>query len=133
MNVTVDANMLDLVIRHAQEAYPKEGCGLIAGTLTGQRFIPVRNVSDSPNAYEMDPQELIDALRNIRTANEQLIAIYHSHPNAPARPSRHDVDRAYYPDAAYLIVSLEDPKRPQTAAFRIVEGEVLEVELRAIV
>jgi proteasome lid subunit RPN8/RPN11 len=91
------------------------------------------NALASSTEYEMDPAQLIATLRDLRSSGEDLIAIYHSHPRGPARPSKSDIERAYYPAAAYLIISLADPERPQAAAFRIIDGEVLEVEVHAIV
>ncbi len=129
MNITVEARILGEVIEHAKAAYPKEGCGLIAPG----RFIPIPNIAQSPCEFEMDPRELIKAFRELRTAGEELAAIYHSHPQGPLRPSPTDIERACYPDTAHLIVSLADPKHPRTAAFRIANGEALEIELHVIV
>ena len=81
----------------------------------------------------MDPAELIQTLRHLRDTGESLIAIFHSHPHGPAEPSQTDIRRAYYPEAAHLIVSLAELERPQAAAFRIIDGEALAIELRAIV
>jgi proteasome lid subunit RPN8/RPN11 len=133
MDLSLAPGVLDEVIRHAKSGYPEEACGLLVGRGFADRFIPMANVLQSPSSYEMDPASLITTLRDLRNTGEQLVAIYHSHPNGPARPSRDDVERAYYPEAAYLIVSLADPDRPQAAAFRIVEAEILEVEVRVIV
>lgn len=135
MNLLLAPGILEAILAHAKGCYPNEGCGLVTETAgaPGGRFIPMRNAAASTTEFEMDPQELIGALRDARNRGEQLIAIYHSHPNGPARPSRHDVERAYYPEAAYLIVSLADRERPQAAAFRIIDGEVIEVEVHAIV
>lgn len=127
---------MDEVIQHARTEYPREGCGLIVGNnapLTGCRFIAMKNVAQSAAEFEMDPAELIDTFRELRNAGQELVAIYHSHPHGPARPSRTDVQRAHYPEAAHLIVSLEDPDHPKIAAFRIIDGEVLDIELHAIV
>ena len=136
MNLILSPGILDQVIEHAKTAYPKEGCGLIAGTkpsLAGNRLIPMTNVAQTTSEFEMDPAELIKTLRDLRNAGEELVAIYHSHPHGPAQPSKKDVQRAYYPQAAHLIVSLAEPERPQVGAFRIVNGEVLEIEVHAIV
>jgi len=76
---------------------------------------------------------LIAVLRDLRDVGETLIAIYHSHPHGPPEPSSTDVARAYYPEAAHLIISLAELERPQAAAFRIVDGEILPIELRVIV
>jgi proteasome lid subunit RPN8/RPN11 len=62
-----------------------------------------------------------------------LIAIFHSHPHGPAEPSKTDIERAYYPEVAHLIVSLAELERPQAVAFRILDGEALAIELHVIV
>ena len=129
MNLTLAPGILDEVVKHARSCYPREGCGL----LTTNRFIPVTNIAESAAEFEMDPAELINALRDLRSAGKELAGIYHSHPHGPAHPSKVDVERAYYPEAAHLIVSLAEPERPQTLAFRIVGSEVLPVEVHVIV
>ena len=129
MDLTLEARILQEVVEHAKAAYPNEGCGLVSRT----RFIPIPNVAQNASEFEMDPAELIKALRELRTEGEELVAIYHSHPHGPLHLSKTDIERAYYPEAAHLIVSLAELDRPQVAAFRIANGEALEIELRAIV
>jgi len=136
VDLVVVSGTLDQVIERAREAYPREGCGLIAGirpSLVGVRLIPITNIADSASEFEMDPAELIRTLRDLREAGEELVAIYHSHPHGPARPSTVDVRRAHYPEAAHLIVSLADPECARVAGFRIIDGEVIDIEVRAIV
>ena len=134
MNVRLAPGLLEEIVRHAQASYPNEGCGLLAGRgYAAERFVPMENTKASATEFEMDPRQLVQQLRALRESGLELVAIYHSHPSGPARPSKRDVARAYYPDAASIIVSLADPKSPQVAAFRITGGEVLEVELHAIV
>jgi proteasome lid subunit RPN8/RPN11 len=133
MDLTLSPGTLDQVIQKAKSVYPREACGLLVGRATADRFIPMANISASSQEYEMDPVELIRELRQLREAGESLIAIFHSHPHGPAEPSQTDIRRAYYPEAAHLIVSLADLERPQAAAFRIIDGEALAIELRAIV
>jgi proteasome lid subunit RPN8/RPN11 len=106
---------------------------LLVGRISVDRFIPVANIAANPDEYEMDPQELIAAFRNLRGTGERLIAIVHSHPHGPAELSKTDIERAYYPEAAHLLVSLAEPKRPQAVAFRIVDGQALPIELHVIV
>jgi [CysO sulfur-carrier protein]-S-L-cysteine hydrolase len=133
MNLRLAPEILETVTDHAKNVYPKEGCGLIAGVGVGSRFVPIRNCLASSTQYEMDAAELVQVLRDIREAGEQLLAIYHSHPHGPARPSKSDIERAYYPEAAHLIVSLADLERPQIAAFRILDGEAFEIDVHVIV
>jgi proteasome lid subunit RPN8/RPN11 len=133
VKLVIAPGLLDRVFEHARGHYPQEACGLLVGRDSADRFIPMTNALASSNAYEMDPAQLIATLRDLRSSGEELVAIYHSHPHGPARPSRSDIERAYYPEAVHFIVSLADRERPQAAAFRIVDGEVLEVEVHAIV
>ena len=133
MNLILAPGIFDRVIQNAHDAYPAEACGLLVGRNRVDRFVPIKNISPNEHEYEMDPAELIATLRGLRHTREELIAIFHSHPYGPAEPSKTDVDRAYYPDAAHLIVSLADPQRPQVVAFRIIDGEILPIEVHAIV
>ena len=133
MDLRLAADILEEVTEHAKSVYPKEGCGLLAGRQTAERFIPMMNAASRLTEYEMDAAELIATLRGLRRTGEHLVAIYHSHPNGPAEPSQTDIERAYYPEAAHLIVSLAEPERPRAAAFRIIDGEVIPIELHVIV
>ena len=133
MHLTLSPTILEQIIQHATATYPREACGLLVGRDSASRFLPMKNIAASSAEYEMDPAELISAFRDIRQTGETLIAIFHSHPHGPAEPSRTDVQRAYYPEAAHLIVSLAELERPQAAAFRIIDGEAIPLELRVIV
>ena len=133
MDLILAPGILEQVIQHARQNYPREACGLLVGRETVDRFIPMKNISPHAQQFEMDPAELISTLRGLRETGEELIAIFHSHPNGPAEPSKTDVERAYYPEAAHLIVSLAEPERPQAGAFRIIDSQVLPIELRVIV
>jgi proteasome lid subunit RPN8/RPN11 len=133
MDLTVSAEILDQILRHSKSAYPNEGCGLLVGQTSAERFIPITNLSASPTEYEMDPAELIRVLRELRGTGERLVAIYHSHPNGPAELSRKDIERAYYPEAAQVVVSLADQGHRETAAFRIIDGGAIPIELHVIV
>jgi proteasome lid subunit RPN8/RPN11 len=134
MNIRLAPGILDDVIEHAKSCYPNEGCGLLSGRqYVADRFVPMENTRASESEYAMDPQQLVQQLRSFRESGEVLVAIYHSHPFGSARPSKRDVASSYYPDAASIIVSLAEPECPRVAAFRIIAGEVIEIELHAIV
>ena len=134
MNLVLAPGVLEAIVRHAGASAPNEGCGLIVGkNRVGERLAPMTNVLASSVAYEMDPAELIRTLRHARESGDDLIAIYHSHPKGPPTLSKTDIERAFYPEAAQIIVSLETLDRPAVRAFRIIDGEPLEIELHAIV
>lgn len=120
--------LLNEMLSHVSGLWPEEACGLIGGR-DGQavRLYPVENVRHSPVAFEMEPLQQIKAMLAMEAEGLELIAIYHSHPNGPARPSATDVANAYYPDAVQLIISLADRARPSVRAFTIIDGAVTEV------
>ena len=51
-----------------------------------------------------------------------MLAIYHSHPESPARPSAEDIRLALTPGVSYIIVSLEKANSPVLKSFQITEG-----------
>ena len=118
------------LIAHATALLPEEACGLLAGCDgRATRFYPVENVRHSPVEYEMEPRALVQSMLSIEAQGLELLAIYHSHPTGPAFPSTTDLAQAYYPDQAYVILSLNDRARPELRAFRIQDGHAREIGL----
>jgi proteasome lid subunit RPN8/RPN11 len=129
------------IVRQARSDYPNESCGLIVGERPAAeggralRYLPMRNKAASPYRYEIDPTDLLHATIETDDADEAFWGIVHSHTHSPAVPSPTDVGLAFYPDALYLLVSLdEDLADPVTGelslrAWRIVDGATHEVAL----
>ncbi len=69
---------------------------------------------------------MLEVMRQIDEQRWELLGIYHSHTHTEAFPSPTDLELAFYPEAVYLIVSLQDPDRPVVRAFNIVDGEITE-------
>lgn len=117
---------LELVER-AREALPNEACGLGAGS-NGVivRLYPLTNTAASPERYTVDPAEQLQAYRDIDDAGLECLAVYHSHPATPARPSATDLAEAYDPHVAYIIVSLA-ADTPSVRAFEIQAGTSTEI------
>lgn len=110
-----------------------ECCGLLAGrdALISAVF-PARNALQSAKGYEIAPEELFSIFRRMRAEALEHLGIYHSHPQGENFPSPLDIDEAFYPEAAYLILSpLPSATRP-VRAFRIREGQAREIDLQMI-
>ena len=122
------------ILTQAQQSPEAEICGLIAGKDSqASHCYPVANDADNPvRRYIMNPQGQIDAMRQIREAGEDLIAIYHSHPQAPAQPSTIDIAEANYPDVVYLIISLNIEGVLEIQAFQITNNSTIEIALELI-
>ena len=133
MRFAVAAGLLDRIVGHARDRLPEEACGFLIGRSgTVEQFVPAPNALRNQTAFEVEPRFLFNMFRQLRSSGETLLAICHSHPTGAAVPSARDVAEAHYPDCAYVIVSLAGAQ-PDVRAYRIVEGEVLEMELHAIV
>lgn len=123
------AAMRDEIVAHARAEAPRECCGLIAGRDgVPERLFRLTNVAPGTTLYEIAPEELYELeFRTLPAAGLDVVAIYHSHPASPPRPSPTDVALAFWPDAVYLICSVADPERPDLRAFRIRDGAVSDV------
>ncbi len=125
--------LYEAMVQQLLGAYPLEACGIMAGrTDRVHRLYPVSNIRKSPTAYEMDPSEQLAAMVDLEEHGWKLLAIYHSHPHGPQVPSSADVAQAYYPEAAYLIVSLIDRRQPHVRAFMIMAGQVSEIPFKIV-
>jgi [CysO sulfur-carrier protein]-S-L-cysteine hydrolase len=122
----LDRATYDALVEHARSDFPFEVCGLLAGA-DGQvtRHYRVPNEARSMTFYNMEPKAMLHAFNDMDDRDIDLQAIYHSHTHTEAFPSATDVERATYPDAVYLIVSLQDDE-PVIRAFNIVDGRVSE-------
>ena len=118
--LSIPKEFYDAMIGQAQAEHPNECCGLLAGKDGRVKQIyKMTNTQHSPVNYLMDPREQFAAFKEMRRKGLELLAIYHSHPHTQAYPSKTDVRLAYYPDAAYIILSLQDRKNPTVHAYRI--------------
>lgn len=113
--------LVNQLLHLAQETPEREVCGLIAAKNgIPDRCHPVRNVADDPaRRFLLDAGEQIDVLRRLRENGQELFAVFHSHPAAPALPSSEDTDMAAYPEALYLILSLGTKGVLELRAFRL--------------
>lgn len=122
----LDRGTWQRLVAHAWSDFPYEVCGLLGrrpdGTLA---HFPVDNADRSVTTYAMEPKQLLTAMREIEDEGYGL-AIYHSHTHTRAYPSATDIRLAAYPEATYLIVTLQDRDHPEVRAFRILDGQVIE-------
>jgi proteasome lid subunit RPN8/RPN11 len=128
--VVIPQKLYDEILKHARDEVPNECCGIVASSDGAAiRVFRATNAEASPVRYGLDPQEQYRIMMEIEERGWTLGAIYHSHTRSPAYPSQTDVNLAFYPDALYLIVSLQNPERPDLRAFTIVDRKIDEVEL----
>ncbi len=126
-SLVLSPHELAAIVYHVEGAYPEEACGLIVGAkpvrgrCVASRVVPSANVAtgDARHRFEVDPALRLKLERELRESGGAVLGHYHSHPDHPAVPSAHDLDRAYEPELAWLIVSVEAGKARACAAFQI--------------
>ena len=129
--VCITKKHLQEIIEHCKKGYPGESCGILAGK-NGKitKVYQMANTSENPGTcYFMDPKEQLKVFKEIRNAGLEMLGIYHSHIGVQAYPSKRDCEMAFYPEASYVIVSLQDFNKPETRAFKISEGKIEEERL----
>src|SRR3954452_4044625 len=115
------------ILDHARRELPLECVGLLGGR-DGRAEVryPIRNELSSRVRFRSDPRDMLDAFRDMRRRGIDLVAIYHSHPDGPARPSLIDQAENFYRDTPNLIVSLRS-EPPVVKAFLIGPDDSVEV------
>ncbi len=123
----------DDIITHAREGFPLEVCGILGGQNgVVSTIYRMTNTDASNEHFMMDPKEQFAVVKELRARGLAMAAIYHSHPESPARPSAEDVRLALTPDVSYAIVSLIEPDNPVLKSFRISAGTVAPEEIDII-
>jgi proteasome lid subunit RPN8/RPN11 len=118
------------MITHAQADAPNECCGIIAGEEgRAVKLFRAKNAEASPWRYSVEPKDLFRIFRETEENGWSFLAIYHSHTASEAYPSPTDVRLAFWPEAYYVLVSLQDADKPAVRAFRILEGAISEEDI----
>lgn len=119
---------INKILKHAEEGYPNEICGLIVTNGSKEMYVRCENISTDPTEeFHMCPDSYI-------SAEEQgdVVGIVHSHPDGTTIPSKFDL--AVMSRNRELEIEI-DPDRPATpwhivswpeGDYRQVEPEVFE-------
>lgn len=127
----IDRAAYDAMIKHMQEAAPREGVGLLAGpegaprgvdpavmvAANGRnvhphygvvdRWVPLANSSEFPGLrYEVDDGELIAAWESLEGDRRRPWVVCHSHVRTSAAPSPTDIRYAVDRSLLHMVVSL---------------------------
>jgi proteasome lid subunit RPN8/RPN11 len=112
---------------HGVETYPHECCGALLGSeRDGLRdvgeIMPLKNQrEDSPrNRFSITAEDVKEAESAAQAAGLELIGWYHSHPDAPARPSEFDRVHAW-PWYSYIIVSIQGRAPREMNSWRLTD------------
>ncbi len=131
--VAFTASSVQALIQHLEEAFPNEGVGFMYGTDGDIREIsevrPVVNSKegDQRRRFEVSPKDYLDAENYADEKGLQLLGVYHSHPNHPAKPSEHDLKSAM-PFFSYVILSVQEGKAAELTSWQLNANHQFEEE-----
>lgn len=98
--------------RLARRGHPHEVCGLLVGRVAGEcvavdRVREARNLNQerAGDRYELDPADFLAVDAEARRDGLEIVGIWHTHPDCPARPSSTDLAAAWE-GYSYLIVAV---------------------------
>ena len=122
--LTIPQTIIDAITAHAQRDFPLEACGILGGAngVVTEQY-PMANIDQSNEHFTLEPKEQFSVVKDLRSKGIEMLAIYHSHPETPARPSEEDIRLALTPNVSYVIVSLAGAT-PEVKSYRIEGGEV---------
>jgi proteasome lid subunit RPN8/RPN11 len=129
MSLVLPAALADEIKDHAERGYPHEVCGLLLGVFDGEddrRAVEVyaldnERVDSRENRYAVSGHSMFLAEKHARAMGLDIVGYYHSHPNAPARPSGYDLDHATWPNISYPIVSVADGRAADLRSWVLAE------------
>jgi proteasome lid subunit RPN8/RPN11 len=107
--------------RHGREAYPHECCGALIGRgrlVTEALALPNSTDEGPRRRFLVRPVDYRAAERRAVELGAGLLGFYHSHPDAPARPSQYDLDLAW-PMFAYVILAVAEGEPASMTSWRL--------------
>ena len=115
--VVIPAEVRRALEQHARAEAPNEACGvLLLRDGVAERYVAGRNRAASPYRYELE----VDPETWFLEDEGYELAVFHSHLDAPPRPSRTDVENiGLWAGRPYVILTL---RTGELGAWRIHDG-----------
>jgi len=132
MMLKITQETINRIVAQGRNEAPLEACGYLAEKegLVCKNF-EMTNIDKSPVHFSMDPAEQFAAIKKCRDQGLKIRAVYHTHPETPARPSKEDIKLAYDPSVSYVIISLAEAN-PSITSFIIRKGAVEAESLKIV-
>lgn len=125
MPLSLRKDVRDSLENWVRSGYPNETCGLLIGAshegvAVTARAVLARNLNQerARDRYELDPMDQLAAEAAARAAGLEVIGVWHSHPDHPARPSETDRMMAW-PQWYYLIISVSNESIEDVRAWQL--------------
>ena len=87
----IPRHIFEDMLEQARAEAPIECCGILAGRDgRAEKLYKMANAEHRCDHFMMEPEQQFEAVKDIRSSSLNMLAIYHSHPETPARPSVED-------------------------------------------
>ncbi len=133
--IIISGRLLDQMEKHALADYPNECCGFFFGDehtgsrqILGKKTVKNSKKGDKKRRFEISAKEYMMAERYAQERQLILLGVYHSHPNHPAAPSKHDLKQAV-PYFSYIIMSVNRRQVEQTTSWQLIGDQFIEEEI----
>jgi proteasome lid subunit RPN8/RPN11 len=119
-----------------ESGYPLETCGLLVGRQENGEIrvsyvTSARNLNSerAHDRYELSAEDFLRTDREARAAGLEILGVWHTHPDQPARPSETDRRQAW-PEWSYVILSIEAGRLVDLRSWRLSDKQFIEEEIR---
>ena len=123
VRVVLNPSVAEAIRAHAAAAYPHECCGALiadASAIVEAFALPNTTAEGARRRFLVGPSDYRASEAHAHARRGALAGFYHSHPDHPARPSRHDLDHAW-PNLTYIIVSVDAGTAGELTAWHLRE------------
>ncbi len=133
LKLEIPRHIFEDMLEQARAEAPVECCGILAGRDgRAEKLYKMANAEHRCDHFMMASEQQFEAVKGIRSSSLDMLAIYHSHPETPARPSAEDIRLALTPNIVYVILSLQPNRGPAMKGFQIEDGTVGEVPIDVV-
>lgn len=109
---------------HAQEGFPHEVVGILAGNREKNEVqevtLLINERAETHNRYKVSALRLMRAEQALERRGLEIVGYYHSHPNHTAQYSEYDRDHAL-PNMSYVILSIQDGHFQNILSWRLLD------------
>jgi proteasome lid subunit RPN8/RPN11 len=133
--IAIPVEILREIHAHGEQSYPEEGAGLLLGRSDGDRrqvtgILGLANSREDGarrNRYLLTPQDYLWGEEQAEQQGLEVLGVFHSHPDAPYRPSEFDREWAW-PSFTYVITSVMDGRASGSCAWLLADDRSSFVE-----
>ena len=131
MRLQITRSELEKMKQHAEQGYPHEVVGILAGQRQSNLVSEVRNLfnerSDTNNRYQVSALALMRAEQELESRGLEIVGYYHSHPDHSSQYSEYDKEHAL-PNMSYVILSILQGASNTFQSWRLTEDRNLMLE-----